>query len=85
MERIRASFNSLHAGLFFLLLLSSADFFSEVTFPKNSIRNTIKMSNGLDPDPDQFSVAPTFCQFYLGISCLQRLSADVKRWHQGCD
>ena len=37
-------------------LLSSADFFSNLTFKNNSIRNTITMSNGLDPDQGQHSV-----------------------------
>ena len=32
-----------------MLLLSSADFFSKLTFPKNSFRNMIRVSNGVDP------------------------------------
>ena len=35
-----------------MLLLSSADFFSKLTFSKNSFRNTIGVSNDLDPDQD---------------------------------
>ena len=39
-----------------MLWLSSADFL-KLTFPKNSLRNTIRMSNGLDLDQDRhFSV-----------------------------
>ena len=56
------------------LLLSSADFFfSKLTFSKNSFRNTIRVSNSLDPDQDRHSVGPD-----LGSNCLQRLSADDK-------
>ena len=36
--------------------------------------NTIRVSNGLDPDQDQHSVGPD-----LGPNCLQRLSADDKK------
>ena len=46
-------------------------FFSKSTFSKNSFRNTIRVSNGLDPDQDRRSVGPD-----LGPNCLQRLSAD---------
>ena len=38
-----------------MLLLSSADFFSQLTFSKNSFKKTIRVSNGLDPDQDQRS------------------------------
>ena len=53
----------------------SADFLSKLTFIKNSqsFRNTIKVSNNLDPDQDRHSVCPD-----LGPNCLQRLSADDK-------
>ena len=37
---------------------------------KNSFGNTIRVSNGLDPDQDRHSVGPD-----LGPNCLQRLSA----------
>ena len=51
-------------GYFLHAFLSSADFFlfSKSTFSKNSLRNTIRETNSLDPD--------------LGSNCLQRLSAD---------
>ena len=39
-------------------ILSSADFFSQSTFPKNSFRNTIGVSNSLDPDQAQHFVVP---------------------------
>ena len=42
-------------------------------FSKNPFRNTIKESNGLDPDQDWHFVGPD-----LGLNCLQRLSADNK-------
>ena len=51
-----------------MLLLSSADFFSKLTF-----WNTIRVSNGLDPDRDRHSVGPD-----LGPNCLQKFSADNK-------
>ena len=56
-----------------MLLLSPADFFSKLTFSKKSFRNTIRVSNGLDPDQDQRSVGPD-----LGPNCLQRFTADEK-------
>ena len=45
--------------------------FFKVNFFKKSLRNTIRLSNGLDPDLDQHSVSSD-----LGQNCLQRLSAD---------
>ena len=65
-------FNSLHAGEFFMLLLSSA-VFSKLTFSKNSFRNTTRVSTSLDPDQDRHSVGPD-----LGPNCLQGLLADDK-------
>ena len=41
------------------------------TFSKNSFRNTIRVSNSLDPDQARRFVRPD-----LGPNCLQRLSAD---------
>ena len=46
------------AGLFCMHLLPSADFFSKKSFSKNSLSNTIRMSNGLNTDQDQCSVGP---------------------------
>ena len=54
-----------------MLSLSSADFFSKLTFSQNSFRNTVRMSNNLDPDKDRHYVGPD-----LGQNCLQSLSAD---------
>ena len=59
----------LHAGKFVRILLSSADFFfSKLTFSKQSFRNTIRVSNGLDPDQDRHFVGPdlgqTICKGY---------------------
>ena len=45
--------------------------FSKLTFTINSFRNTIRVSNSLNPDQDQQNVGPD-----LGSNCLQRLSAD---------
>ena len=53
----------------FAWLLSSADFFQNQFFSKNS--NTIKVSNSLDPDQARHFVGPD-----LGPNCLQRLSED---------
>ena len=54
-----------------MLLLSPADLFQK--FSEKNFRNTIRVSNSLDPDQDQHSVGPD-----LGPNCLQRLSADDK-------
>ena len=54
-----------------MFLLSSDDFFSKYTFSKNSLRNTTRVSNSLDPDQDRHSVGPD-----LDPNCLLRLSAD---------
>ena len=51
--------------------LTSADFFK--TFSKNNFRNTIRVSNSLDPDQARHFVGPN-----LGPNCLQWLSADNK-------
>ena len=46
-----------------MLSLSSADFFSKLTFSKkNYLRNTIRVSNGLDPDQD--IMVQTACKGY---------------------
>ena len=42
----------------FMLLLLSADFFSKLTFSKNSFRNIICVSKGLNPDWDRLCVHP---------------------------
>ena len=47
--------------------------FSKSTFSKNSFRNTLTVSNGLDPDQDQHSV-----EHDLEPNCLQKLSAEDK-------
>ena len=57
---------SLHSEKFFVHLLSSADFFSNILY-----RNTIRMSNGFGPDQDRHFVGAD-----LGPNCLLRLSAD---------
>ena len=53
---------------FFLL---SVDFFFKLSFSKNYCRNTIRVSNSLDPDQAQHLVRPD-----LGPNCLRRLSSD---------
>ena len=40
------------------VFLSSADFFQNKFFSKNSFRDTIRVSNGLDPDQEGHSVGP---------------------------
>ena len=54
--RVRLSHN--------ICLLSSTDsFFSKLTFLKNlSVLNTVRVSNGLDPDQDRHSVGPDLGQ-----------------------
>ena len=60
-----------------MLLLLSADFFLNLFFSKNSFRNTIRVSNCLNPDQDLHSVG-----LDMGSNCLQRLSADDKSCRQ---
>ena len=68
-----ARVKTLHARYFFVILLSSVDFFQDQLFKKKSFRNTIRVSNGFDPDQDRHSVRPD-----LGPNCLQKISADDK-------
>ena len=51
--------------------------FFKINFFKKYFRNTIRVSNKLDPDQARHSVGPD-----LGPKCLQRSSADDKyrRW-----
>ena len=66
-------------GNFCTIFLSSEDFFFfKLTFSKESIRNTFRVSNSLDPDQALCFVGPD-----LGPNCLQRLSAEDKCRHQG--
>ena len=55
-------------GEFNTLFLPSADFIFQ-----NSVRNTIRVPNGLYLDQDRRSVGTD-----LGTNCLQKLSADTK-------
>ena len=69
--------------------LSPVDFFFlKFTFSKTIIRNTIRVSNSLDPDQAQrlsgqiwVQTGPTFVGPDLGPICLQRLSPDDKSRH----
>ena len=54
----------------FVVLLFT--FFKLLFFPKNSLRNTIRVSNRLEPDQAGHSVGPD-----LGPNCLQRLSEEL--------
>ena len=51
-------------------------FFFKLTFSKNISRNTIRVSNSLDPDQARRFVGP-----YIGPNTLQRLSAEDKNHH----
>ena len=53
--------------------LLPAYFFSNLTFSKYIFRNTIRVSNGIDPDQAQLSVGTD-----LGPNCLPRLSTNNK-------
>ena len=57
-----------------MLLLTSDDFFFKINFFKKKFKNTIRVSNGFDPDQDLHFVGPD-----LGPNCSQRLSAE-DRW-----
>ena len=48
-------------------------FFKIIFFKKKSFGNTIRVSDGLDPDQAGQNVRPD-----LGLNCLQRLSTDDK-------
>ena len=52
-------------------------FFKKTTFYETSFRNTIQLSNRLDPDQAQHFVGPD-----LGAICLQRLSAEDTKWER---
>ena len=70
------SFNSLHFHcwvIFHVFFLSSADLFLIFLF-KKSFRNSIRVSNSLDPDQDALSVHPD-----LGPNCLHMLSVEDKK------
>ena len=58
-------------GKFSKILLPPADFFLKQTFSKNYFRNTIRVSNCLDPDQARRYAWP-----YLGLNCLQSKLAD---------
>ena len=62
--------HSLHTGNLCLLFCRLLIFFSRLMFSKNSFRNTIRVSNSLDPDQAQCAVRPD-----LDPNCLQWLSA----------
>ena len=55
----------------FACCFSAADLFQNQLFQKNSFRNTIRVSNILDPDQARRFVRPD-----LDPNCLQKLSAD---------
>ena len=62
-----------------MLFMSPADFVFKFNFLKKSFRNTIRVSNSLDPDQARQNVGPD-----LDPNCLQRLSglsADDKSCH----
>ena len=48
--------------------------FFNINFLENSFKNTIRVSNSLDPDQVRHFVGPD-----MGPNCLQRLSADGTR------
>ena len=56
--------------LCFACFLSSADFFLNQLFQKNSFKNTIRVSNSLDPDQVSHYIGPD-----PGRNCLQKLSS----------
>ena len=62
-------------------ILSSADFFFKINFLKNPFRNTIRVSNSLDPDQTRHFVGSD-----LDPNCLQMLTADdtSRQRENGC-
>ena len=74
-------FNPIQTGKFYMLLLSSADFFFfKYLFSENYFRNTIRLSNGLDPDQDGHSVGPD-----LGPNCLKKVISRRQKFFQHTD
>ena len=70
-EVTSSNVNSLHAGYLFMLPFSSADFFSKLTFSKNSFRNTHRVL--MKRFGFRQNIGPDLCP-----NCLQRLSAEDK-------
>ena len=68
------SMNSLPPWKIVHAFLLSENFFQNQLFQKNSFRNTIRVSNSLDPDQARHIVGPD-----LGPNCLQKFSADDTR------
>ena len=65
-------FNSLHAGYFFILLLSSADLFFKINFFKKFFQENSQFGLGQDR---RFIVGSD-----LGPDCLQRLSVMMSQF-----
>ena len=61
--------------VFFMLFPFVCWFCFKINFSKNSFRNTIRVSNALDPDQAGYFVWPD-----LGPNCVQRLSTDYPSW-----
>ena len=63
-------------------VLSSTDFFFKIKFLKNSFRNSIRVSNSLDPDQDQQNAGPdldqTVCKGYKPMSKVTAIKEKVK-------
>ena len=73
-ERIKLTLCMLGNFAFFFVVCGF--FFFKLTFSKKSFRNTITVSNNLDPDQARCFVGPDLDPNYL-----QRLSADDKSCH----
>ena len=63
------------SGALFAKLIAYWVFFHAFLSAENCFRNTIRVSNSLDPDLTRYFVGPD-----LGPNCLQRLSVDKTRW-----
>ena len=72
-HNVPSALNSLPLG-YFACFFAVCCFVSKASFLKNSFRNTIQVSNNLDPDKARCFVGPG-----LGPNCLQKLSADDTR------
>ena len=68
-----------------MLLLSSADFFSKLTFSKNSSWSAIRVSNGLDSDQDGRFVGPDLGQSVCkGYQQTTKVAANKERVNNPC-
>ena len=68
-------FGALRANILPVLLFAA--FFSKSTFSKNSFRNTIRVSNSLDPDQSRHSAGPDVSPNLICVSHNRRSISNI--------